>query len=286
MRTRYNNKFNYTKRMFNNFDDEQEHFSYLTPEELNPLSAGGSAVNQPAPAPSPRLAEDMFASMDRSAPAPSANFGPTPPARPPFTPNQSAPFNANQTSANPLDAAPMPMPGGGSLKYLLIGIFTLVVVLGGGYAAYQYILKPQFQAVEAPAAPTVTEEPQITPEIAATNTETEIIAPETVATPSLTETNAPGSTTTAPATDINANVPASATLDSDGDGLTDVEEAQLGTDPLKIDTDNDGLNDREEVKIYLTDPNNPDTDGDGYQDGAEVRAGYNPKGPGRLLIVK
>jgi hypothetical protein len=81
-------------------------------------------------------------------------------------------------------------------------------------------------------------------------------------------------------------VPASATLDSDGDGLTDAEEEQLLTNKLVIDTDSDGLNDREEVKIYLTDPNNADTDGDTYKDGDEVRAGYNPKGPGRLLIVK
>jgi hypothetical protein len=268
--------------MFNNFDDEQEHFSYLTPEELNPLSAGGSAVNQPAPAPSPRLAEDMFATVDRSGPPASANFGPTPPPRPAFTPAPSAP----QGPVNPLDIETMPRPGGGSLKYLLIGVFTLIVVLGGGYAAYQYILKPQFQAVEAPPATTVVPEPQITPETVATDTQVETIAPETAATSSLTETNIVNSMATIPATDINPAVPASATLDSDGDGLTDAEEAQLGTDPLKIDTDGDGLNDREEVKIYMTDPNNVDTDADTYQDGAEVKAGYNPKGPGRLLIVK
>lgn len=285
--------------MFNNFDDEQEHFSYLTPEELNPLSAGGSAANLPSGAPLPRLAEDMFATVDkpsysasgripedRSGPATNANFGSTPPARPSFTPNQGLPMNAPPGPVNPLDAAPMPMPGGGSLKYLLIGIFTLVIVLGGGYAAYQYILKPQFQAVEAPPVTTVVPEPQITPETAATNTETETIAPETAATSSLTDTNVETSTATATGVEVNPAAPTSTTLDADSDGLTDAEEAQLGTDPLKIDTDGDGLNDREEVKIYLTDPTNPDTDGDTYKDGDEVRAGYNPKGPGRLLIVK
>lgn len=46
-------------------------------------------------------------------------------------------------------------------------------------------------------------------------------------------------------------------LDSDSDGLTDLQEAQLGTDPNKADTD-----------------------GDGFDDGQEVRAGYNPLGPG------
>lgn len=72
-------------------------------------------------------------------------------------------------------------------------------------------------------------------------------------------------------------------VDTDLDGLSDSEEATLGTDPTKIDTDDDGLTDREEAKIYGTDPLNPDTDGDTYLDGNEVKAGYNPNGPGKLL---
>ncbi|MDD3543764.1 MAG: outer membrane beta-barrel protein [Kiritimatiellae bacterium] len=59
--------------------------------------------------------------------------------------------------------------------------------------------------------------------------------------------------------------------DSDGDGLTDEEEAKLGTDPFKADTDGDGLTDYDEVKVYKTDPLNPDTDFDGLSDGDEVK---------------
>lgn len=59
-------------------------------------------------------------------------------------------------------------------------------------------------------------------------------------------------------------------LDSDGDGLTDNEEAELGTDPYDPDTDNDRLMDGEEVKTYGTDPLNPDTDWDMLKDGEEV----------------
>lgn len=60
-------------------------------------------------------------------------------------------------------------------------------------------------------------------------------------------------------------------LDSDGDGLTDLDEINVyGTDPFNPDTDGDGLSDGEEVLKYGTDPLNPDTDGDGLSDGDEV----------------
>ncbi len=73
--------------------------------------------------------------------------------------------------------------------------------------------------------------------------------------------------------------------DSDNDGLKDLEEAELGTDPKKIDSDDDGLFDNEEVGVYKTDPLNPDTDGDGFTDGSEVKNGYDPKGNGKLFEV-
>src|SRR5581483_7561993 len=59
--------------------------------------------------------------------------------------------------------------------------------------------------------------------------------------------------------------------DSDGDGLTDLEEIMIyHTDPNNPDTDGDGLTDGDEVRIYGTNPLNPDTDGDGLTDGDEV----------------
>ena len=60
-------------------------------------------------------------------------------------------------------------------------------------------------------------------------------------------------------------------IDTDGDGLTDAEEAVLGTDPRNPDTDGDRLTDYEEARIYFTDPLNPDTDYDGLSDGDEVQ---------------
>ena len=58
--------------------------------------------------------------------------------------------------------------------------------------------------------------------------------------------------------------------DTDGDGLSDGEEALLCTDPLKVDTDGDGLSDFDEIFVYLTDPCDIDTDGDGLLDGFNI----------------
>lgn len=66
-------------------------------------------------------------------------------------------------------------------------------------------------------------------------------------------------------------------IDSDKDGLRDLEEAHFGTDPKKADTDTDGLSDFDEIKKYNTDPLSNDTDQDGFLDGAEVSKGYDPK---------
>lgn len=96
--------------------------------------------------------------------------------------------------------------------------------------------------------------------------------------------------------------PSNATADTDGDGLTDYEEYQIGTLPADSDTDNDGMPDGWEYNHGLnplnasdaaldpdadgltnlqeyqhnTDPHNPDTDGDGVSDGDEVAAGTDP----------
>lgn len=59
--------------------------------------------------------------------------------------------------------------------------------------------------------------------------------------------------------------------DTDGDGLSDgAEFLTYKTDPLKADSDGDGLNDGDEVNVYRTNPNKADTDGDGLTDGEEV----------------
>ena len=66
--------------------------------------------------------------------------------------------------------------------------------------------------------------------------------------------------------------------DMDGDALWDGDEVlQQGTDPKKPDTDGDELSDGDEVLNRGTDPRNPDSDGDRLNDGEEVRLGTDPK---------
>lgn len=62
----------------------------------------------------------------------------------------------------------------------------------------------------------------------------------------------------------------SGSADADGDGLTNGEEKQLGTDKMNPDTDGDGLSDGDEINRYKTNPLMADSDGDGLDDGTEV----------------
>ena len=94
--------------------------------------------------------------------------------------------------------------------------------------------------------------------------------------------------------------------DSDGDGLTNLEEYELNTDPQNVDSDSDGIPDSWEIQYNLdptdssdasldpdgdglsnlreyelgTDPHNSDSDGDGFSDGLEVLLGTDPLSSG------
>ena len=65
------------------------------------------------------------------------------------------------------------------------------------------------------------------------------------------------------------------TGDNDGDGLDNLSEWRLGTNPFASDTDGDGLSDPAE-EAAGTNALLADTDGDGIGDDAEVALGYDP----------
>ncbi|QLJ10177.1 thrombospondin type 3 repeat-containing protein [Pseudoalteromonas sp. JSTW] len=65
--------------------------------------------------------------------------------------------------------------------------------------------------------------------------------------------------------------------DTDGDGVNDYQEVKIaGTSALRVDTDNDGLSDYQELLVYKTDALAVDGDGDGYTDADEINLGYDP----------
>ena len=76
------------------------------------------------------------------------------------------------------------------------------------------------------------------------------------------------------------------TADSDGDGILDAWELEhFGnlTHDMSLDTDNDGLTDLDEYNA-LTNPTLADTDGDGINDGFELNNGMNPLDVADALI--
>ena len=72
-----------------------------------------------------------------------------------------------------------------------------------------------------------------------------------------------------------ATVEFSLALDTDGDGIPDVRENELGTDPTQADSDQDGVSDQDEIDAG-TKPDDPDSDGDGLSDGDETSWGSDP----------
>lgn len=145
--------------------------------------------------------------------------------------------------------------GGFPWKPVVIALVVLLVIGAAGTISYFALSSADSPVPAAPVA-----QPEPTPTI-----------------PTPTTPTAPPVVTTPPAEQPPA--------DRDRDGLSDVEEARLGTSPTSADTDGDGLFDKEEVDTYETDPLDPDTDGDTFQDGAEVGNGYNPNGSGKLFEI-
>lgn len=168
--------------------------------------------------------------------------------------------------------APEPHRGGMG-KWVIIVAVILVIFGVSGYFAYRIMVQP---ADDSSVVDSVSDTGVISDTGKDSNGKTDTVDPSTTKPDATTDTPAatmPATTTSNPAS----------LLDSDGDGLTNARELELGTSVTKSDTDGDGLGDREEVEVYGTNPRKTDTDGDGYLDGQEVAGGYNPNGEGKLF---
>ena len=76
--------------------------------------------------------------------------------------------------------------------------------------------------------------------------------------------------------DSAGNGTSDAEADPDGDGLSNIKEIELGTDPNSKDTDGDGFDDKYEITTTKTSPVKKDTDGDGLTDSEEKELGLDP----------
>ncbi len=191
--------------------------------------------------------DDMFAQTDQSAPQPTP---PTQPSEPSLAPPVSSIVESRVSELAAHQSS------GGGIKTAVI-ILAIIVVIGAAFLISWRILSSRTPVTPAAPGEKMEETQKIPVE---EELQEEVVIPEPEPEPVV-------------------------EADSDQDGLTDARESELGTNSLSSDTDGDGLFDREEAEVYLTDPLKADTDGDTFGDGAEVKAGYNPKGPGKLLEV-
>ncbi|HAT03760.1 MAG TPA: hypothetical protein DCS29_03240 [Candidatus Magasanikbacteria bacterium] len=271
-------------------------------EPLVPTSALGAGILRPKAVATPTPLPDTYGPVEP----------PMPPMRPSTVPVTS-PNTINQTDGGVLgsnnDMAPgmfdnvapsmtVPPPGmtpnggnqnqmydlkepiGNKKTILWIIIVVIVVVLGAGSVwIYTSFMRDKDTSTNDFDVPTVSEgsvDVENTVNTSNSSLDTQNGSTQT----SGQDTNTTGNNTTV---DLQDRILFGEPIDTDGDGLDDVREADLDTDPLNWDTDGDELGDGDEVTIWKTDPLDSDTDGDTYLDGVEIKNGYSPTGSGKLF---
>ncbi len=175
----------------------------------------------------------------------------------------SAPFLAEERGVmeNQM-GAPQEAPFSGRKILMIIITLVILIVIGfGSLWIYTSFIKKN------------TTENNFIP----TDTSSGDILPDSIDT--IPDSNTVNPTSTNPEDSILFGEP----VDTDSDGIVDVDEVEFGTNTLNWDTDGDGLSDGDEVMVWQTNPQIFDTDIDGYSDGVEVSNGYNPTGPGKLF---
>lgn len=196
--------------------------------------------------------------MPGPAPAPSSGPAGAPIAGMPVVKGKKEPediFAGLQLGGEEPTNAAMPSRAGSPSRTSPVMILAIVVVslliLGGiGFGVWMFVIKPKAEvpaeipAVQQPAAPA--------PSAPVTTPPQNVSVPITPESPATTEPAAATATapepTTAPAAIPVPTVAPTEGVDTDADGLTDVEEGIYGTTPTIVDTDGDGFSDGSEIK--------------------------------------
>jgi actin-like ATPase involved in cell morphogenesis len=171
-----------------------------------------------------------------------------------ITPVAATPAAGHEATSGEGGPAGGRVPSSGSPRWLIPAIVA-ALVLAGGAAATATIMQGGRDDRETPPPPAPTT-------AGATGEPTVSVQPSVAV-------------TTGPGPDAGGGQGA---VDTDGDGIRDSRERELGTDPAARDTDGDRIRDGRELEIG-TDPLSADTDGDGFGDGMETDAGMDPLVP-------
>lgn len=204
--------------------------------------------------------------------------GMIPPLTPPAPANLAAQPPPVHTMPERFRAAGGPPSGGSKGTKKLIIILIVVVVVGGLGFAGLYVFRNVLNNTNANSNLVVTNRVNLNRSNlnATVNTNsTDANANTTTNGNGNDNTNVTNENTNSVVSNANTNTtvtpagPLPSSLDGDGDGLTDIEEAVYGTDAAKADTDADNFIDGKQVRS------------DGTIVG-ELYLGYNPKGTGSL----
>jgi len=138
------------------------------------------------------------------------------------------------------------------LKFLLVGLLIVILVAAAGAAVWYFFIR------EKPVTTTTTQTTSTNPPVVTSNSEPVV---ETPPPPS------PDDTTPPP----NLPPPQSITQTTSGQPVAPAPVVLVEAS----DTDGDGISDPEEA-VLATDATMPDSDGDGFSDGSELANGYDP----------
>ncbi len=176
-------------------------------------------------------------------------------------------------SPMPIDVVPMSQPVLGKVIMFVVAAIVVGGLVFAGWWIYAKVTQPQ--------------KPKTIDSAVGTTTETQTVPVENTIVVQSTTNQVVNQNIVTNTTEIKNDVKSDTILfgqvvDSDKDGLDDIREVQIGTDPRNPDTDSDTLTDGEEVNVWKTNPLKKDTDGDSFTDSVEIKNGYNPNGPGKL----